>query len=43
MANSYRINLNANPVYKHIKDVAVAVVPFYTYIMSILQLTSVHS
>jgi hypothetical protein len=43
MANSYRINLNVNPVYKYINDVAVAIVPFYSYIMSILQLTSVHS
>jgi hypothetical protein len=42
MANSYRINLNANPVYKHIKNVALAMVPFYSYSMSILQLTSVH-
>jgi hypothetical protein len=43
MANSYRINLNANHVYKHIKDVAITIVPFYSYIMNILQLTSVHS
>jgi hypothetical protein len=42
MANSYKINLNANPVYKHIQDGAVAVVPLYSYILSILQLTSVH-